>query len=98
METQEPLSIAGAPLALFETPVIVGVWPNRVGPNVRKSNPHKQAGFIAPLQAGCITRGKEESFGEFHCLTLYWSSNSCGSHTEERRVGKERRSRWSPYH
>jgi len=33
--------MAGAPLASFATPVIVGVWPNRVGPNVSKSNPHK---------------------------------------------------------
>ena len=29
--------MAGAPLALFETPVTSGVWPNTVSPTVRKS-------------------------------------------------------------
>ena len=33
-----------------------------------------------------------------HNITNYVTVNDCANRSEERRVGKECRSRWSPYH
>src|SRR2546429_9989126 len=48
-----------------------------------------------PRPASAIRR---QSIDEKSMRTLIHSLVSCGTRSEERRVGKECRSRWSPYH
>ena len=53
--------------------------------------------FILCCLAGCKTTRKAET-SKFPESTRYLSSKVRLTRSEERRVGKECRSRWSPYH
>src|SRR6266542_4695571 len=58
-------------------------------------------GVGAILMVGSITTGQRRCGLLSHAgsaCTLTWTSDPCWLRSEERRVGKECRSRWSPYH
>src|SRR2546430_16127246 len=55
--------------------------------------------FIFPPHVYCCALGREKSFRSKQLRLLpRCYTQRCSARSEERRVGKECRSRWSPYH
>ena len=63
--------------------------------NVSLTNLAVLNAILYVAEQGCKWRGLPKRFGNWH--TIYTRMNRW-SRSEERRVGKECRSRWSPYH
>ena len=81
--------------------VLPGEWENIVGfeNTIRQVTGESDAALIEQIGARAIQLYNDKSEGYQRAMWLYQTIDSTGrARSEERRVGKECRSRWSPYH
>ena len=85
-----------------KTKILVTVYTKPACPSCVKTKRHLEKNGVeyteAPIIPEVIDFATERGIQQAPIVTVYRTGDTISTRSEERRVGKECRSRWSPYH